>query len=36
MDEGYRVIRFTNSEVFDAAESVIEAVLAALEQRTTV
>jgi very-short-patch-repair endonuclease len=36
MDQGYRVIRFTNAEVFDAANSVLETILAALERRMTV
>jgi very-short-patch-repair endonuclease len=36
MDQGYRVIRFTNAEVFDAADGVLETILTALERRTTV
>ncbi|HKH80432.1 MAG TPA: DUF559 domain-containing protein [Methylovirgula sp.] len=35
-DQGYRVIRFTNAEVFNAADSITETILAALERRTTV
>jgi very-short-patch-repair endonuclease len=35
-DQGYRVIRFTNAEVSEAPESVVETILAALERRTTV
>jgi very-short-patch-repair endonuclease len=34
-DQGYRVIRFTNAEVFEAPESVVETILAALERRRT-
>jgi very-short-patch-repair endonuclease len=32
---GYRVIRFTNAEVFEAPGGVVETILAALERRTT-
>ena len=35
MNQGYRVIRFTNAELFEATDGVIETVLAALEQRAT-
>jgi very-short-patch-repair endonuclease len=35
VDQGYRVIRFTNVEVFETADSVIETILAAFEQGTT-
>ncbi len=35
-DRGYRVVRFTNAEVFEAPDSVVETILAALERRTTV
>lgn len=35
-DQGYRVIRFTNAEVFEAPESVVETILVALQRRTTV
>jgi very-short-patch-repair endonuclease len=34
-NQGYRVIRFTNTEVFETADDVIETVLAALGQRAT-
>jgi very-short-patch-repair endonuclease len=33
---GFRVIRFGNAEVFDAPDSVVETILAALERRMTV
>jgi very-short-patch-repair endonuclease len=34
-NQGYRILRFTNAEMFETADSVIETILAALEQRTT-
>jgi len=35
-EQGYRIVRFTNAEIFENLEGVLETVLAALEKRTHV
>src|SRR5579863_3716749 len=34
-EQGYRIVRFTNAEVFEALQGVLETILAALERRET-
>ena len=36
VSRGYRVLRFRNAEVYEEMDGVMETVLAALEERTTV